>query len=101
MKIVLSDKQKEFQKLKRYVVKKVPGAYTFVDALGTYQVVNPERDPVVPNSLMLPPAKSVREAWEQAKYGLWYLNMINKSNAAFSEDKMFKKLAKESGGGDD
>ncbi len=101
MKVVLSDKQKEFQKLKRYVVKKVPGAYTFVDVLATFQVVDTEREPVVPKSLLLPPAKSVREAWEQARYGLWYLNMINKSNAAFSEEKMFKKLAKESGGGDD
>jgi len=101
MKKILTDKQKEFQKVKRYIVKRVPGAHTFVDGNGTIQVVDANREPIIPRELMLPPAGSVREAWEQTKYAMWYSNMINKSNAAFSEEKMFKKLAKETGGGDD
>lgn len=97
MKIILTPKQKEFQKLKRFVTKRVPNAHTYLDSQGHYFVVDAHRENVVPGSLMLPPAKSVREAWEQAKYAMWYTNMINKSNAAFSEEKLFKKLMKETG----
>lgn len=46
---------------------------------------------------MIPLAKSVRKAWDDAKYSIWFTNMIRKSNAAFNEEKIFKKLAKESG----
>jgi hypothetical protein len=44
---------------------------------------------------MLPPASTVREAWTQAKYAAWFTNMIRKSNAAFSDEKIYKKMAKE------
>ena len=46
---------------------------------------------------MLPLTYSVRAAWNQAKYGAWFTNMIRKSNNAFSDDKIYKKIAKESG----
>lgn len=46
---------------------------------------------------MIPLATSVRQAWEYAKYSAWFTNMIKKSNAAFNEEKIYRKLAKESG----
>jgi len=98
MKIKLTEKQKEFQKLKRFVTKRVPGAHTILDSNDSYVVVDQAGEDVVKSWLLLPPARSVRQAWEQAKYGLWYQKMIAKSNAAFNEEKIYKKLVKESGG---
>lgn len=98
MKKKLSSKEKEFAKLKRFVSKRAPGAHTIVDSEGNYVVVDEAGEDVVRSWLLLPPAKSVRQAWEQAKYGLWYQKMIAKSNAAFNEEKIYKKLIKESGG---
>lgn len=98
MKRKLSDSQKEFLKLKRFVSKRVPGAHTILECDGNYVVVDNAGENVAKTWLLLPPAKSVRQAWEQAKYGLWYQKMIAKSNAAFNEEKIYKKLVKESGG---
>jgi len=97
-------KQKEFAKLKRFVQKRAPGAKAVGRKVGDqvwYAIVDQHGDPVVDPDLLIPPATSIREAWEQAKYCSWFTNMIRKSNAAFCEEKIFRKLAKESGGGDD
>lgn len=96
-KIKHTPQQKEFQKLKRFVQKRAPGARTIKEVDGSYALVDELGEYVICNSLMLPPARTVRQAWEQAKYALWYSNMIRKSNAAFSEEKIWKKLIKESG----
>lgn len=93
----LTQEQKEFQKLKRYVQKRAPGARTIMESDGSFTLIDDQGEYVISNSLMLPPAKSVRQAWEQAKYAVWYTNMIRKSNAAFSEEKLWKKLVKEHG----
>lgn len=93
-KVVLTPAQKEFQKLKRYVVKRFPDARTVMRE-GYYIVVNKNGYNVVLPELMLPPAKTVKGAWEQAKYSLWFINMIRKSNNAFSDEKIYRKLAKE------
>lgn len=93
----LTEEQKEFQKLKRFVLKRAPGARTFMEPDGSFVLLDEQGEYVVSNSLMLPPAKSVRQAWETAKYALWYSNMMRKSNAAFSEEKIWKKLIKERG----
>ena len=77
---------KEFQKLKRFVVKRFPGAHTIRS--NGYTAINPE--------LNLPRAWTVRRAWEHAKYAAWFTNMIRKSNAAFSDEKIYKKMAKDS-----
>jgi hypothetical protein len=91
---------KEFMRMKRYVDKKFPGSHTVakeVNGQVTYRVLDGNGFAVVSEELFLPPAFTVRRAWEQAKYAAWFTNMIRKSNAAFSDEKMYKKLAKESG----
>ena len=90
---------KEFQRMKRYVDKKFPGAHTVarvVENKTFYQVVDGRGCAVVDQELFLPPAKTVRKAWEHAKYAAWFTNMIRKSNAAFSDEKIYKKMARES-----
>ena len=96
-KITLSPDQKEFAKMKRFIEKRFPGAHTIQNSSGHYIVVDGDGYAVINPELMLPPTKTVREAWKQAKYGHWFSNMIRKSNNAFSEEKMYKKLAKEAG----
>lgn len=88
-------KQKQdFPKVKRYVAKRFPGAHTIQNSDGSFKVVDGKGFSVVNEELMLPPSKTVLDAWETAKYSAWFSNMINKSNRAFSDDKILKKLAK-------
>lgn len=98
-KVELSPKQKEFQKIKKFVMKRFPGAHTVaVPTCGNqllYQVVDANNRAVVSPELMIPLGKTVTQAWTNAKYGAWFSNMIRKSNNAFSEEKMYKKLARE------
>jgi len=98
-KVELSPKQKEFQKIKKFVIKRFPGAHTVaVPTCGNqllYQVVDANNKAVVSPELMIPLGKTVTQAWTNAKYGAWFSNMIRKSNNAFSEEKMYKKLARE------
>jgi hypothetical protein len=94
------NQDKDFMRLKRYVDKKFPGAHTVVRMLNgqtTYQILDGRGRAVVGEELFIPPAMTVRKAWEYAKYAAWFSNMIRKSNAAFSDEKMYKKLAKETG----
>jgi len=86
---------KEFQKLKRFVQKRFPGAYTIKTNEGTYKVLDGYGYSVATPELMLAPALTVRRAWEHAKYAAWFTNMIRKSNAAFSDEKIYKKMARE------
>jgi hypothetical protein len=96
-KVALTPEQKEFAKVKRFVQKRFPGAHTIKNSGGYYQVVDDYGMSVVNPELMLPPARSVRDAWKQAKYSHWFSNMIRKSNNAFSDEKIYKKLAKDAG----
>ena len=99
-KVVLTAEQKEFQKLKRFINKRFPGAHTIAKPAGStthYVVVDAAGSAVADPELMIPPAYTVKQAWHNAKYCMWFSNMIRKSNAAFSEEKIYKKLAKESG----
>ena len=97
--VELSPKQKEFQKVKKFVIKRFPGAHTVaVPTCGyqlLYKVVDVNNKAVVSPELMIPLGKTVTQAWTNAKYGAWFSNMIRKSNNAFSEEKMWKKLARE------
>jgi hypothetical protein len=100
MKKFQTQAQKEFQKMKRFVEKRFPGAHTMAKQSGNkleYTVLDGRGYAIVDPELMLPPAHTVRKAWEQAKYAAWFTNMIRKSNNAFSDEKMYKKMAKESG----
>lgn len=99
-KIVLTPEQREFQKVKRFVQKRFPGAHTICrerDGQMIYEVLDGNGYVVVDPELMIPAAKTVRKAWDNAKYCAWFSNMIRKSNNAFSDEKMYKKLARESG----
>ncbi len=100
-KVILTPKQKEFAKVKRFVMKRFPGAHTVakttIEGSKKYVVVDDSGFAIVNGDLLIPLAKSVRKAWDDAKYSIWFTNMIRKSNAAFNEEKIFKKLAKESG----
>lgn len=83
----------EFKKNKKYVLKKVPSAKTILKSNGTYIVVDSCGKAVSsPEELLMPQATSVQEAWRQARYGLWFSGMIQKSNNAFNEEKMWKSL---------
>jgi hypothetical protein len=99
-KIIITPEQKEFAKVKRFIEKRFPGAHTVArksEGVIKFQVVDGDGLSVVDPELRIPLSRTVRGAWNTAKYGAWFQNMIRKSNAAFSEDKMYKKLAKESG----
>jgi hypothetical protein len=98
--VVLPAELKEFQKLRKFINKRFPGAHTIARIVGVktyYAVVNGTGTAVVDPELMIPPATTVKQAWVNAKYCAWFSNMIRKSNAAFCEEKMYKKLAKEGG----
>lgn len=97
-KVTLTPEQKEFQKIKRFINKRFPGAHTVARMQGSkvyYQVVDGEGHTVVDPELMLPPAATVTEAWTHAKYGAWFMNMVRKSYNAFSDEKIYRQLAKE------
>jgi hypothetical protein len=96
-KTIITPEQKQFLKLKRFIQKRFPGAKTIVRPDGSYGVVDGNGISVVDPELMLPPTHTIRGAWEQAKYGAWFTNMIRKSNAAFSDEKIYKKMFRESG----
>lgn len=98
-KVIMTPEQKEFQKIKRFVMKRFPGAHTVAREINGetfYQVVDGSGLSVVDPELRIPLDRSVRAAWNTAKYGAWFQNMIRKSNSAFSDEKIYKKWAKES-----
>ena len=91
---------KDFLKVKRFVQKRFPGARTVAKPSGNemyYQVVDGNGYAVVDPALLIPPATTVKQAWTNAKYSAWFSNMIHKSNVASSDEKIIKKLARESG----
>jgi hypothetical protein len=99
-KVQLSPEQKEFAKVKRFIQKRFPGARTearIMDGVVYYQVVDGEGHVVIDPELLLPPATTIRQAWADAKYCAWFTNMIRKSNNAFNQEKMIKKINKELG----
>ena len=99
-KVPLTPEQREFAKIKRFIQKRFPGARTEarrIDGLIVYQVVDGGGYRITDPDLLLPPATTVRQAWYNAKYCSWFTNMIRKSNNAFSEEKMIKKINKELG----
>jgi hypothetical protein len=100
VKTILTPEQKEFAKVKRFIEKRFPGARTvarIIEGQTLFQVVDGNGVSVVDPELRIPFDRTVRGAWNTAKYGAWFQNMIRKSNNAFSDEKIYKKIAKESG----
>ena len=85
----LTPEQKEFNKVKRFVQKRFPGAHTIIHTDGSFKVVDEDGLSVVSPDLYMPPAKSIREAWNMAKYVHWFQNMMRKNNNAFDESKIY------------
>ena len=85
----LTPEQREFNKVKRFVQKRFPGAHTIIHSDGSFKVVDEDGLSVVSPDLYMPPAKTVRAAWMQAKYVHWFQNMMRKSNNAFDETKVY------------
>jgi len=90
----ISPEQREFLKVKRFIQKRFPGAYTIQRTDGSFAVVGGNGISIVDPELMLPPTYTVRKAWEQAKYVHWFSNMMRKSNNAFSDEKIYKSMNK-------
>ena len=86
---ILTPEAREFAKVKRFIQKRFPGAYTIRRADKSYAVVDGEGISIVDEELLLPPAPTIREAWRQAKYTNWFSNMIRKSANAFDESKVY------------
>lgn len=94
----MTPEEKEFAKVKRFIEKRFPGARTvarIINGETLFQVVDGDGIAIVDPELMIPYDRTVRGAWNTAKYGAWFQNMIRKSNNAFSDEKIFKKITKE------
>jgi hypothetical protein len=88
--------RKEFLKVKRFIQKRFPGAHTVAKQTTNgfvYDVVDNNLGTLISPDLYLPPASSVTQAWRYAKHSVWFSNMLRKSNEAFNEERMYKKLA--------
>jgi len=86
---ILTPEAREFAKVKRFIQKRFPGAYTIRRHDNSFAVVDGNGRSIVDPELLLPPAHTVREAWRQAKYTNWFSNMIRKSANAFDESKVY------------
>ena len=90
-------KKDTFQTVKKFVLKHYPNSTTvgrYDNGCVFYTVVNARGKSVVNPSLLIPPATSVRKAWENAKYSIWFMNKLNKTRAT-DESKIYKTLSKE------
>lgn len=94
-----------FAKLKAAVLRKFPDARTQCtetpEGYKTFLVVyGPNDKAIVDPQLMIPPAQSVLQAWQIAKQSIGYRKLLT-NNSAEQDDKIYSKLAKQSGGGND
>jgi hypothetical protein len=86
-----------FNLVKKYVLKQYPNAKTIAKIDGpslVYTVVDSRGKTIIDPQLLLPPARTVKKAWENAKYSIWFLNKLQKSRIQ-DEQKIYKTLAKE------
>jgi hypothetical protein len=91
---ILYKQKQNFKKVKRYISKRYPGAHTAVMNDGSFKVLDGEGISVINEELLIPPTHTVLDAWDAAKYSIWFSNMIARSNRAFSDDKILRKLSK-------
>lgn len=100
-KILKIQRDRDYIKLKKKVLKVFPGAHIRKMSNGNYEVCNSNGFPIRNPELHLPENKTVKEAWERVGYAIWYNSMISKSFRAFSDEKMIKKFAKQEEDGSD
>ena len=90
-------KDVELDKAQRAVRRRFPNAavqcvYVDPEDFNTkhFAVCDQDGVSVVDPELLIPPATTIRSAWINASYCGWFSNMIRKSNAAFSDEKIFR-----------
>jgi len=113
--------QERFEKAKKGIIKKYPGAHTVVDSNGKYYVATKNGRDI--NNLqigqainaydfedesdlygfnaalnkvtMIPHSNSVVEAWLKTEVAIKSYHVVNRNSNKFSDDKVMKKMAKD------
>jgi len=113
--------QERFEKAKKGIIKKYPGAHTVVDSNGKYYVATKNGRDI--NNLqigqainaydfedesdlygfnaalnkvtMIPHSNTVVEAWLKTEVAIKSYHVVNRNSNKFSDDKVMKKMAKD------
>jgi hypothetical protein len=113
--------QERFEKAKKKIIKKYPGARTMVDPNGQYYVATKngrdinnlqigqtmeaynfeyEEDLYGFNAALnkvttIPHSDSVKEAWMKTEVAIKSYHVVDRNSSKFSDDKVMKKMAKD------
>jgi hypothetical protein len=113
--------QERFEKAKKKIIKKYPGAQTIMDPYGKYYVATAEGRDICNiqigqainaydfedesdlygfNSTLnkittIPHSNSVKEAWMKTEIAIKSYHVVNRNSSKFSDDKVMKKMAKD------
>ena len=113
--------KERFEKAKKGIIKKYPGAKTMMDPEGKYYVAtadgrdicnlqigqainsynfNGEDDLYGFNSALnkittIPHSNTIKEAWLKTEVAIKSYHVVNRNNNKFSDDKVMKKMAKD------
>ena len=118
---VNSISKERFEKAKKGIIKKYPGAKTVIDPYGKYYVATADGRDI--NNLQIsqainaydfdgeddlygfndtlnkiptiPHSNTVTEAWLKTEVALKSYHVVNRNNNKFSDDKVMKKMAKD------
>jgi hypothetical protein len=91
----VEQRQKEFQKIKKRVLKKYPYAATRANSNGKFYVIDGYGG-VIGSDYMIPPANCVWDAWEYAfQYGLkLHQNLLRTHPLNMSSDQIEAKIVR-------
>ena len=113
--------KERFEKAKKGIIKKYPGAKTVIDPYGKYYVATADgRDinnlqisqainaydfdgeddlygfnSTLDKITMIPHSDTVKAAWMTAEVAIKSYHVVNRNNNKFSDDKVMKKMAKD------
>tara|TARA_B100001059_G_C17494437_1_gene407980 strand:+ start:278 stop:640 length:363 start_codon:yes stop_codon:yes gene_type:complete len=113
--------QERFEKAKKKIIKKYPGAHTMIDPNGKYFVANKngrdinnlqvgqaidnynfdfENDLYGFNDSLnkvttIPHSNTIKEAWLITEVAIKSYHVVNRNSNKFSDDKVMKKMAKD------
>ena len=113
--------KERFEKAKKGIIKKYPGAKTLIDPEGKYYVATADgRDicnlqigqtmeaynfdgeddlygfnAALNKITMIPHSNTVKEAWLKTEVAIKSYHVVNRNNNKFSDDKVMKKMAKD------
>ena len=113
--------KERFEKVKKGIIKKYPGAKTMVDPQGKYFVATADGRDI--NNLQvgqvidsynfdneddlygfnaalnqvatIPHSNTIKEAWLKTEVAIKSYHVVNRNNNKFSDDKVMKKMAKD------